>query len=166
MAQESNPVSRDSAPDAQPTAAATTTEIRGQIDQTRTEMGQTIDAIQARLSPGRLVSDARESVKEATVGRMKRLATATHDTLGSGSRASLGAKRVVDAVKANPMPFAMVGAAAMALIARAAVRSRRSAYRTSGHRHRFWVGACAAGLAGWSAWRKASSYRSSQSRAY
>ena len=149
MAQESNSVSRDPAPDAQPTAAATTTEIRGQIDQTRTEMGQTIDAIQARLSPGRLVSDARESVKEATV-----------------SRAALGAKRVVDAVKANPMPFAMVGAAAMALIARAAVRSRRSAYRTSGHRHRFWVGACAAGLAGWSAWRKASSYRSSQSRAY
>jgi uncharacterized protein DUF3618 len=166
MAQESNPVSRDPAPDAQPTAAATTAEIREQIDQTRAEMGQTIDAIQARLSPGRLVSDAKDSVKEATVGRVRRLATATHATLGNGSRASLGAKRVVDAVKANPMPFAMVGVAAMALIAQAALRSRHRAYRASAHRHRFWIAACAAGFACWSAWRKGSSYRSSESRAY
>jgi Protein of unknown function (DUF3618) len=154
MAQESNPVSRDPAPDAQPTATATTAEIREQIDQTRAEMGQTIDAIHARLSPGRLVSDAKDSVKEATVGRVRRLATATHDTFGNGRRASFGAKRVVDAVKANPMPFAMVGTAAMALIARAAMRSRHRAHRGSGHRHQFWIGACAAGVAGWSAWRQ------------
>ena len=131
MAEESNQVSPALAPEAQSPAAsapppsATTVEIREQIELTRAEMSQTIDAIQERLSPRRLASEAKESVKEATVGRVRRLATATNGALESGtSAASLTTKRVIDAVRANPMPFAMLGIAATVLIARAVMRSR------------------------------------------
>ena len=172
MGEESNQVSRDLAPDAQSPAApvpppsATTDEIREQIELTRAEMSQTIDAIQERLSPSRLASDAKESVKEATVGRVRRLATATSGAFGNGTRASLGARRVVDAVKANPMPYALVGAAATALIARSMMRSRnggssRNAERqtivmgSTGNRRRLLVGVCGTGLVCWSAWRAA-----------
>jgi hypothetical protein len=62
-------------------AAPTTDDIRSQIEQTRAEMSDTIDAIQTRLSPARAIADAKDSVTEATVGRLKRLA---HRMPGSG----------------------------------------------------------------------------------
>ena len=54
-------------------SAPTSDEIRSQIEQTRADMSDTIDAIQSRLSPKRVLADARDSVTEATVGRVKRL---------------------------------------------------------------------------------------------
>ena len=62
-------------------SAPTSDEIRSQIEQTRAEMSDTIDAIQSRLSPKRVLADAKDSVTEATVGRVKRL---TQRTNGSG----------------------------------------------------------------------------------
>ena len=132
MAQESGSMTRDS--DRSPT------EIRAQIEHTRAEMSQTIDAIQARLRPGRLVSGATQSVKEAT--------------------------------KANPVPLAIAGAAAAALVVRAVMRSRARSHRRSkrvavpaanppraradrfgGNRRRIVMGTCAVGLACWGASR-------------
>lgn len=55
MAQESDQVTRDTVRDGE-----TTDEIRSQIEQTRAEMSETIDAIQERLSPGRLIADAQQ----------------------------------------------------------------------------------------------------------
>jgi len=43
--------------------------VRSQIAQTRTDIGDTLDAIQTRLSPSRVMSDVRESVVDATMGR-------------------------------------------------------------------------------------------------
>jgi hypothetical protein len=40
--------------------ALTSEELRAQIEQTRADISETIDAIQARLSPDRLMTDARE----------------------------------------------------------------------------------------------------------
>jgi hypothetical protein len=49
-------------------------EIRREIERTRAEMGETIDAIQERLSPDRL----RETVRQQTIGRAQEMAeTAT-----------------------------------------------------------------------------------------
>jgi hypothetical protein len=45
-------------------------EIRHEIERTRAEMGETIDAIQDRLSPERL----REKVRENTIGRAQEMA--------------------------------------------------------------------------------------------
>jgi len=108
MAQESNPVNGESVPDFRSPGAkapsATTTEIRSQIEQTRAEMSQTLDAIQARLSPRRLVNDAAQSVKDATVGRVKRLAAKTNGMLGNGNGPAFDAKRMIDAAHAYGVP--------------------------------------------------------------
>jgi hypothetical protein len=126
MAQEPNEVDRGPLSDTGSTAtapysSATTTDIRKQIEHTRAEMSETIDAIQERLSPARLVNDAKESVKDATVGRVKRLTEATNRALANGSGAST-VRRVADAMKANPLPFAIAGVA----IALACLGARRA----------------------------------------
>jgi hypothetical protein len=140
-------------------------------------MTQTIDAIQARLSPSRMLTDAKETVKEATVGRVRRLATGS-SRLGNGSGGFFDTERVIRAVKANPIPVALVGAAATVLVARAVARSRHraddhpqpagDAHRESrvnanGNGRRVLVGVCA-GLACWTAWRSQQSRLSRQER--
>jgi hypothetical protein len=64
-------------------------------------MSETIDAIQNRLSPRRLMTDAKEKVKD-----------------------SFGAERAIQVVKSNPMPIALIGAAVAALTVGAWMRSR------------------------------------------
>jgi hypothetical protein len=87
----------------------TTDDIRSQIEQTRAEMSDTIDAIQTRLSPARAIADAKDSVTEATVGRLKRLA---HRTPGSG-------RSLLETARASPLPVALLATAAVGLIVRA-----------------------------------------------
>jgi hypothetical protein len=65
--------------------AESSDEIRSQIAQTRTEIGDTLDAIQARLSPSRVMADVRESVAEATMGRMAGLPVALLMMAGTGA---------------------------------------------------------------------------------
>ena len=120
--------------------SATTTEIRSQIEETREAMSQTLDEIQARLSPGRLVADAKQTVQDATVRRVKRLVQRTDN--------AFGAERVLSAIKASPLPVALAGVTAAALILRGRSPSRHRAENT----RRLLVAACA-GLACWSAWR-------------
>lgn len=60
MAQDANPVS--------------TAEIRSQIERTRVELGHTIDAIQDRLNPRRVMHEAKDTISDATLGRVRRLA--------------------------------------------------------------------------------------------
>jgi hypothetical protein len=171
MAADTNEVDRNSAESqsqAETAPSPATTEIRAQIEHTRAEMSETIDAIQARLTPSRLISDAKESVKDATVGRVKRLAATT----GNGGGGSMNYERMIDTVRANPIPFAIAGVAATALIARSVMRARRDSgvdaqhysvpagepqtEMSNGSRSatgRLLLGACVAGLACWSAWR-------------
>jgi hypothetical protein len=129
-------------------------------------MSDTIDAIQARLSPSRLMTDAKQTIRDATVGRVTRFASRSNGEVDSYAAFDKG--RVIAAVKAHPIPFALAGLAATALIVRAAGRSKNGAARqghtgpearrkvhgmtANGNRRRLWVGACA-GLACWSAWR-------------
>jgi hypothetical protein len=47
--------------------------LRWQIEGTRTEIGRTIDAIQARLTPTRLIAEAAGSVKDAAAERVTRM---------------------------------------------------------------------------------------------
>ncbi len=65
---------------------------RVEIERTRAGMSETIDAIQERLSPENLKEQAKDRVKEATVGRARE------------ARSS-----IVDTVRANPLPAALTG---------------------------------------------------------
>lgn len=151
-------------PGAEPAVPAPTTdEIRSQIEQTRAEISQTIDAIQTRLSPGRLVADAKQTVKDATIGRVQRLAARAKDGVRNAGSEPWTTERIVCVINKNAVPVAFVGAAAVVAIG-AFVRSRNRAHRrydgpkqvmhrrNGGPNTRLLAGVCV-GLGCWSAWR-------------
>jgi hypothetical protein len=70
-----------------------TREIRADIEQTREDLSETVNAIQDRLQPSTLASNAVDSVKDAARERFRDIA----DT------------ETVQHVRANPMPTAMIG---------------------------------------------------------
>lgn len=70
-----------------------TREIRAEIEQTREDLSETVNAIQDRLQPSTLAANAVDSVKDAARERFRDIA----DT------------EPVQYVRANPMPTAMIG---------------------------------------------------------
>ena len=90
-----------------------TARIRSEIARTREDMSETIDAIQERLSPRNLASQAKESVKEATVGRVRQAARSVSDsasTIADNTRERAG--DLADSVRHNPWPALLIGAGA------------------------------------------------------
>jgi hypothetical protein len=80
-----------------------TSEIRAEIEQTRVEMSATIDAIQEKLSPQHLMDQAKETVREATVGRVEKMVSEVNDTArGFGGN-------FMESIKQNPVPAAIAG---------------------------------------------------------
>lgn len=90
------------------------TEIRESIEQTRSDMTETIDELQERLNPSHLKEQvkeqvmeqyrqARESVREATIGKVEDMVERVSDTMYETRRS------MVDTVTANPIPSALVG---------------------------------------------------------
>jgi ElaB/YqjD/DUF883 family membrane-anchored ribosome-binding protein len=67
-------------------------QTRTEIERTRSDMSETVDAIQERLSPQNLKEQAKDSVREATVGKAQ--------NAGSG---------LVETIRANPLPAALTG---------------------------------------------------------
>jgi hypothetical protein len=101
--------------DADDDTPAEAEQIMGQIEETRSQMGETIDAIQDRLSFSNLseqvsehvtnaVETAKDAVYDATIGKaanmMKNL---TNDISGS---------KIVQTAKRNPLPFVLIGVGA------------------------------------------------------
>jgi hypothetical protein len=77
--------------------------IRAQIEQTRAQMTQTVNSIQERLSPERLTREAKDKIKEATIGKVEEMAdVATY-------KANRWRNNLVDTMKQNPIPTALVG---------------------------------------------------------
>jgi hypothetical protein len=159
MARERDKVTAEPGSNEDATAPSPETEqIRSQIEQTRAGMSQTIDAIQARLGPARVATEAAETVKEATVGRVKNLANRIHSALRGGSGGGLDAERALAAVTKNPVPAVILGVAATAIVARTLSRSRSGspAFRADRYRHsvgrQLLIGTCA-GVACWGVWK-------------
>ena len=65
---------------------------RVEIERTRADMSETVDAIQQRLSPETLKEQAKDRVREATVGRV--------EEAGSG---------ITETIRENPLPAALTG---------------------------------------------------------
>jgi hypothetical protein len=89
-------------------------EIRDEIEQTRAQMSHTIDEIQDRLNPEHVqeqvkeqirehYEDAKEMVREATIGRMEDMVERVGDTVYETRRS------IVETIQANPIPAALVG---------------------------------------------------------
>ena len=89
-------------------------EIRREIEQTRANMTDTIDAIQERLSPTHIkeqlkqrvrreYEDAKQTVRGATVRKVENMVKRASDIVDQSRR------NVVDVIKANPIPATMIG---------------------------------------------------------
>ena len=72
-------------------------EIRAEIEETRLEMGGTLNELGGRLEPAHLVEQAKENVREATIGRVEETAKGVSDM-------------VMETIKRNPIPAALAGA--------------------------------------------------------
>jgi len=91
-----------------------TAEIRANIEQTRADMSETIDAIQERLNPTHLkeqakeqvreqFEEAKEMVREATIGRVENMVQHASDTVNDARYT------MMDTIRENPIPAALVG---------------------------------------------------------
>lgn len=111
-----------------------TEKIKAQIEETRAELGETIDAIQEKLSFANIsgqvseqvnhaVETAKEAVYDATIGK----AVNIMKNLGN----EISAKSVGNTIRKNPLPFILIGAGAglLAYNAYSGDRSGRSRSR-------------------------------------
>src|SRR5215212_10437175 len=94
-----------------------TEQIRAEIEDTRAEMSQTINEIQERLSPEHLMGQVKETVREATIGKVERVMNtvvdATEPAREAVGRAGTAIKdtgmSVADSMWRNPIPVALIG---------------------------------------------------------
>jgi ElaB/YqjD/DUF883 family membrane-anchored ribosome-binding protein len=71
------------------------------IEETRTEMGATIDEIGHRLQPQTIATEARDKIREATVGRVERIVD------DAGKTAQQTSNTFVETIRQNPVPAAL-----------------------------------------------------------
>jgi ElaB/YqjD/DUF883 family membrane-anchored ribosome-binding protein len=94
---------RNTADDTTNERTAETEVVRSDIEDTRASMSSTIDAIQEKLSPQRLTEQAKDAVRDATVGRVQDMASNITETArDTGST-------LMDTMRENPLPAALIG---------------------------------------------------------
>jgi hypothetical protein len=135
--------------DGEDDAARSETQIEGEIDRTRAEMSQTIDAIQERLAPERvttevtdqvervaeqikqqvresaheLAENAKGAIHDATIGRVETMIADARETVNDMREGFM------DRVRANPVPAAIAGLGlAWLLMSGDSGRQRRGRY--------------------------------------
>jgi ElaB/YqjD/DUF883 family membrane-anchored ribosome-binding protein len=98
-----------------------TEQLRADIEDTRAEMTQTINEIQERLSPEHLVGQVKETVREATIGKVERVMERVGETISgvtepalevagrAGSAIKEAGSSVGNSVWRNPIPVAFIG---------------------------------------------------------
>jgi hypothetical protein len=100
-----------------------------EIEETRVEMTETIDAIQEKLTPRNIVANATDRVKTAATERVRDMA----DTASQTAQQAMDYTReatsgVTNRLRDNPMPLALIGLSAAWLLARRNTSSRRGNY--------------------------------------
>jgi len=110
-----------------PQDEARTREIREEITQTRADLSETIEAIQERLAPSNLAAQAGETVRNATTEKVKQMA----NTAGRAADQVMDTP-VVETIRSNPIPAAMIGIGAAWLLIKGRGDSPR--YRSRGRR--------------------------------
>ena len=96
-------------------------QIRAEIEDTRAEMTQTINEIQERLSPDHLMDQVKDTVREATIGKVERVMERVGETIGGVAEPAVEAmgragtaiketgKSVGGSMWRNPIPVALIG---------------------------------------------------------
>lgn len=76
---------------------------RAEIEQTRAGMSETVNAIQEKLSPQNLATQAKDTVREATVGKAEQMIS------NAGEQAKGTGFTIMDTIRQNPLPAALMG---------------------------------------------------------
>jgi ElaB/YqjD/DUF883 family membrane-anchored ribosome-binding protein len=77
---------------------------------TRNEMTGTVEEIGDRLDPRHVLAQARENVRDATIGKVESMATTATEVVNNAGQAAQDAGTgVVDTIRRNPLPAAMIG---------------------------------------------------------
>src|SRR5215204_1639573 len=96
-------------------------QLRSEIEDTRAEMSQTINEIQERLSPEHLMGQVKETVRDATIGKVGRVMESIGETIVDvteparevAGRAGVAIKEtgrsVGESMWRNPIPVALIG---------------------------------------------------------
>lgn len=80
-----------------------TEQLRHEIRDTRERMSDTLDALSVRLNPHRIKEQVKNNIREATVGRVEHMARHASERV-SETRAG-----IMDTIRDNPIPAAMIG---------------------------------------------------------
>lgn len=98
-----------------------TERIKADIEDTRAEMGQTLNEIQERLSPEHIMDQVKETVREATIGKVERVMEQVGEKISNVTEPAMEAmgtvgeklrdtgSSVTNVVRQNPIPFALMG---------------------------------------------------------
>ncbi|MHB1134349.1 MAG: DUF3618 domain-containing protein [Chloroflexota bacterium] len=89
--------------------------IRTDIEHTRAEMGETIDAIQEKINPDTLKEQAKEALREATVGRASEtvenaVASAEEAAYAASDAAMEVGSSMMETIRGNPIPSLLAAA--------------------------------------------------------
>src|SRR5687767_8198844 len=96
-------------------------QLKADIEDTRAEMGQTLNEIQERLSPEHLMDQVKETVREATIGKVERVMEKVNEKISNvtepamdmmgraGEKLKETGSAVGNVVYRNPVPFALMG---------------------------------------------------------
>jgi hypothetical protein len=80
--------------------------IAAEIDDTRADLGHTIDEIGRRLEPGNVAREAGQSVRDATTRKVDHMTSGIQQTVDDVRRGD--ASGILDTITRNPIPTAMV----------------------------------------------------------
>jgi ElaB/YqjD/DUF883 family membrane-anchored ribosome-binding protein len=81
-----------------------------EIEETRGGMSETLDELGERLDPANIVAGAKQTVRDATVGKVEQMATTAGDVVSeAGMTARQTGEGLFETVKRNPIPAAMAG---------------------------------------------------------
>jgi ElaB/YqjD/DUF883 family membrane-anchored ribosome-binding protein len=107
-----------------------TEQIRAEIEDTRADMSQTINEIQERLSPDHLLGQVKETVRDATIGKVERVVSSVGETISEVTEPALEVAglagnaikevgtTVADKIWKNPIPVALIGLGVGMLVVR------------------------------------------------
>ena len=126
-------------------------QLRSDIEHTRSEMSDTLNALQERLAPERLISQVKEQVKEqatealdsakqavrdATVGKAEKMLENVGDTVNDVTRKAgqmMGGtgSSIMDQMRQNPLAYGLIGVGLGMLLAHGKGKGDRSPRQTN-----------------------------------
>lgn len=80
--------------------------LASEIDDTRSDLTQTISAIGEKLDPGNIAREAGDTVRAATLGKVEQMSYGAQETWRDVRTGNTGS--IVDTITSNPVPAGMV----------------------------------------------------------